>query len=150
VASRIGEVVRLQEITWIDRSEILVNNAWVDDWKLLMSRVQGTSAAIERQFLPRPIIAGPGEACTETYVVAGRFATRQEAEYAASYLRTRFARFLVSARKATHDSARDVYAFIPQVPLDRVWTDADLYERYGLTEAEIEFIEAHISELAAE
>ncbi|MEZ0580171.1 Eco57I restriction-modification methylase domain-containing protein [Nocardioides sp. MH1] len=139
-----------KKITWIDRSEILVNNAWVDDWKLLMSRVQGTSAAIERQFLPRPIIAGPGEACTETYVVAGRFATRQEAEYAASYLRTRFARFLVSARKATHDSARDVYAFIPQVSLDRVWTDADLYERYGLSEAEIEFIESHICELAAE
>lgn len=135
--------------SWVDRSEILVNNAWVDDWKVLLSRVQGTSAAIERQFLSRPIIAGPGEACTETYVVAGRFDSKKEAEYAAAYLRTRFARFLISARKATHDSARDVYAFIPQVPLDRVWTDADLYERYDFTEAEIEFIESHVNELSA-
>jgi site-specific DNA-methyltransferase (adenine-specific) len=138
-----------QRISYVARSEIKVNDAWIDDWKVLLSRVQGTSAAIERQFLSRPIIAGPGEACTETYVVAGRFTTNEEAENAAAYLRTRFARFLVSTRKATHDSARDVYAFIPQVPLDRVWTDPDLYARYGLSEAEIEFIESHVSELSA-
>jgi len=50
-------------------------------------------------------------------------------------------------RKSTQDAARDVYAFIPDIPLDRTWTDAALYERYGLTEDEIAFIESQIKEM---
>jgi site-specific DNA-methyltransferase (adenine-specific) len=61
-----------QRVTWIDRSEErLINKPWIDDWKVLMTAVQGTSAAIETKFLSRPIIAGPDTACTETYLVAG-------------------------------------------------------------------------------
>jgi hypothetical protein len=136
--------------TWIERKAIPQNEEWIDDWKVLMSGVQGTSAAVERQFLGRPIVAGPKEACTETYVVAGRFSTEAEAERYATYLRTRFARFLVSLRKATQHAARDVYAFIPDVPLDREWTDADLYERYGFSEEEIEFVEEQVKEMPPE
>ena len=138
-----------QKISWIERAEIPRNVDWVDVWKVLMSRVQGTSAAVERQFLGRPVIAGPGEACTESYVVAGRFDSRAKAERYAAYLRTRLARFLVSLRKSTQDAARDVYAFIPDVPLDRTWTDADLYERYGLTDDQIAFIESQVKEMPA-
>ncbi|ANE05583.1 restriction endonuclease (plasmid) [Corynebacterium crudilactis] len=132
--ARIVDPVKLfanQRIDWIDRSELLANDAWVDDWKVLMTRVQGTSAAVETKFLSKPILAGPGTACTETYLVAGRFATEQEANRYAMYLRTRFVRFLVSLRKSTQDAPRHVYTFVPDVPLDRDWTDALLYERYG-------------------
>ncbi|HEX8121861.1 MAG TPA: Eco57I restriction-modification methylase domain-containing protein [Solirubrobacteraceae bacterium] len=146
------EPIRLhgsQRVTWIERREIPRNVDWADDWKVLMSRVQGTSAAVEKQFLGRPVIAGPGEACTESYVVAGRFDNEAEAERYSAYLRSRFARFLVSLRKATQDAARDVYAFIPDVPLDRTWTDAELYDRYGLTGDEIAFIESQVKEMPA-
>lgn len=138
-----------QKVSWLERAEIPQNADWADDWKVLMSRVQGTSAAVETQFLARPIVAGPGEACTETYVVAGRFTSKDEAQRYAAYLSTRFARFLVSLRKSTQDAARDVYAFIPDVPLDREWTDADLYERYGLTDDEIAFVESQVKEMLA-
>lgn len=139
-----------QKISWIEREDIPANSPWVDDWKVLMTRVQGTSAAVETMFLSRPIIAGPGTACTETYLVAGRFATEEEAERYATYLRTRFARFLVSLRKSTQDAARGVYAFVPDVPLDRVWTDEDLYARYDLTQDEVEFIESQVKPMAAD
>src|SRR5699024_1151652 len=69
-----------RKISWIEREDIPANSPWVDDWKVLMTRVQGTSAAVETMFLSRPIIAGPRTACTETYLVAGRFATKEEAE----------------------------------------------------------------------
>ena len=62
-----------QRISWVERAAIDRNAAWIDEWKVLMTRVQGTSAAVETMFLSKPIIAGPGEACTESYVVAGRF-----------------------------------------------------------------------------
>lgn len=131
-----------QRISWINRSDIEQNADWIDDWKVLMTAVQGTSAAVETKFLSNPIISGPGEACTETYLVAGRFDTEKSARHYAAYLRTRFARFLVSLRKATQHANRSVYAFIPDIPLTRDWTDEKLYERYGLTKVEIEFIES--------
>ena len=134
-----------QRVDWCERSDLPINPSWVDDWKVLMTAVQGTSAAVETKFLSKPIVAGPGTACTETYLVAGRFDTEEEAVRYARYLRTRFARFLVSLRKSTQHATRDVYAFVPDVPLDRDWSDALLYERYGLTVGEIAFIESQVA-----
>jgi hypothetical protein len=135
-----------QRTGWIERSQINVNPEWIDEWKVLMTRVQGTSAAIETKFLSRPIIAQPGTACTETYLVAGHFDDEKTAEYYAKYLRTRFVRFLVSLRKPTQDAARGVYGFVPELPLNQDWTDAKLYKRYGLTNEEIAFIESQVAE----
>ena len=138
-----------QKVTWVERAEIPQNHDWIDEWKVLMSRVQGTSAAVEMQFLGKPIVSGPGEACTETYLVAGRFGTEAEALRYAAYLRTRFVRFLVSLRKSTQDAARDVYAFVPDVPLEREWTDAALYERYCITDNEVAFVESQVRDMPA-
>lgn len=135
-----------QRIGWISREDIKTNSDWIDEWKVLMTRVQGTSAAVETKFLSKPIIAGPGTASTETYLVAGHFQSEQEAKNYARYLRTRFVRFLVSLRKPSQDAAKGVYAFVPDLPLDEEWTDGKLYKRYGLSQEEIEFIESQVAE----
>jgi site-specific DNA-methyltransferase (adenine-specific) len=148
-AEGLGNPVRLfenQRIGWIEREAIPTNSAWINEWKVLMTAVQGTSAAVETKFLSEPILAEPGTACTETYLVAGRFDSEAEAKNYAKYLRTRFVRFLVSLRKPTQDAARGVYAFIPDLPLDQEWTDTKLYQRYGLTEDEIAFVESQVAE----
>jgi site-specific DNA-methyltransferase (adenine-specific) len=148
-AKRLKNPVQLfgsQKVTWVERSEVPTNASWIDKWKVLMTRVQGTSASVETKFLSKPIIAGPGSACTESYVVAGLFDTETEATHYAGYLRTRFARFLVSLRKSTQDAPKNVYAFIPDLPLNREWTDTKLYKRYGLTKDEIAFIESQVAE----
>ena len=136
-----------QQIVWTERSEIATNDGWIDLWKVLVTCVQGTSAAVETKFLSKPVIAGPGTACTETYLVAGRFESRQEAENFASYLRTRFVRFLISLRKSTQHATRKVYAFVPDVSYDHPWTDKMLYDRYGITPSEVAFIESIVSPL---
>jgi site-specific DNA-methyltransferase (adenine-specific) len=138
-----------QKVSWVEGSKITVNHAWINEWKVLMTAVQGTSAAVETKFLSKPIIAEPGTACTETYLVAGHFDNEGAAANYAKYLRTRFVRFLVSLRKATQHATRDVYAFVPDLPLDKVWTDAKLYKRYGLTKDEIAFIESQVAEQVA-
>lgn len=134
-----------QHVQYVERSAVPTNAAWVDEWKVLMTRIQGTSAAVETKFLSKPIIAAPGTACTETYTVAGHFATEAEARNLAAYLRTRFLRFLVSLRKPTQDALKPVYGFVPDLPLDRQWTDSALYERYDLTPDEIAFIESQVA-----
>jgi len=139
-----------KKISHIERKDIAVNSKWIDEWKVLMTAVQGTSAAVETKFLSRPILAEPGTACTETYLVAGHFQTETEATNYAQYLRTRFVRFLVSLRKATQHATRDVYSFVPDLPVTESWTDAKLYKRYGLTQGEIAFIESQVAEHALE
>ena len=147
-SKRMKDPVKLygsQKISWIERSEVPTNVHLIDRWKVLMTRVQGTSAAVETKFLSKPIVAEPGTACTETYLVAGHFDTEAEAKSYASYLRTRFVRFLVSLRKSTQDAAKGVYGFVPEVPLDEDWTDAKLYARYGLNAQDIAFIESQVA-----
>jgi len=134
-----------QKVTWVERATIKVNEGWIDRWKVLMTALQGTSAAVETKFLSKPTIAEPGTACTETYLVAGHFDSEQEARNYARYLCTRFVRFLVSLRKATQHATRDVYGFVPDLPATEVWTDAKLYRRYGLSDEEIAFIEAQVA-----
>lgn len=134
-----------QRISWLERQSITTNSEWIDKWKVLMTAVQGTSAAVETKFLSKPIIAGPKSACTETYLVAGHFDTETEAANYAKYLRTRFVRFLVSLRKATQHATRDVYSFVPDLPLEQEWNDEKLYKRYGLTKSEIAFIESQVA-----
>ncbi|MCE2660321.1 MAG: Eco57I restriction-modification methylase domain-containing protein [Rubrivivax sp.] len=139
-----------QKVTFVERQEISVNTDLIDRWKVLMTAVQGTSAAVETKFLSRPIIAGPGSACTETYLVAGHFDTEEEASKFATYLRSRFVRFLVSLRKATQHATRDVYAFVPDLPLEQEWTDATLYQRYALTQEEVAFVKSQVAEHAGD
>ena len=134
-----------QRHDWIARSDVKTNPEWIDHWKVLMTRIQGTSAAVETKFLAKPIVAPPNTACTETYLVAGHYEGEAEASRLAGYLRTRFVRFLVSLRKPTQDALKQVYGFVPIVPFDRDWTDDALYERYGLTDDEVGFIESQVA-----
>lgn len=48
--------------------------------------------------------------------------------------------------KRTQHATRDVYAFVPDLPPTQAWMDDKLYRRYGLTEAEIAFIESQVAE----
>ena len=136
-----------QSIKWVDQSEIKIHQEWIDKWKVLTTAVQGTSSAIETRFLSSPIIAKPRSACTETYVVAGVFESNEEAVSFASFLRCRLPRFLIALRKVTQHATRDVFAFVPDLTYDHEWTDAELYERYGLTDEEIAFVESTVAPL---
>ncbi len=51
----------------------------------------------------------------------------------------------MSLRKSTQHATKDVYSFVPDIPLNQDWTDGLLYERYGLTDGEIAFIESQVA-----
>jgi len=133
---------------WVERDAISANLAWVDQWK---STVGGAAPAGGRPDkegryygLSSVRVLPPGTVCTESYVVAGHFSTRDEADNLDGYLRTRFTRFLVSLRAVTQHVTRGSFAFVPAQDFSRPWTDADLYEMYGITDEEIAFIESMV------
>jgi len=59
-------------------------------------------------------------------------------------MKTRFFRFLVLLIKNTQDALKRVYQFVPQQKFDKPWTDEELYQKYGLTEEEIAYIESMV------
>jgi hypothetical protein len=130
--------------TFIERTDIPRNADWVDQWKVLLGRAYGAGDTFPHQIFNHPIIAGPGSACTETYLVIDHFGSKSKANHLASVLRTRLVRFLVSLRKNTQDIYSDRFQFVPDLPLDRSWTDEMLYEKYSITNDEISFIESMI------
>ncbi len=129
------------------RRSITKNSHLIDVWKLFLP-VAGSGRERERSgvdlVLGPPIIAGPGSVCTQTYLVAGPLASEVEARSIESYLRTRFARFLVSLRKPAQHVFRGMYRWVPQQSWDREWTDAELYKQYNISDEEKAFIESMI------
>jgi site-specific DNA-methyltransferase (adenine-specific) len=135
-----------QQTSYLPRTAITNNDDWVDQWKVLLVKAHGTSGRDDVTILGEPVVAGPGSACTETYLVIGVCKSEAEARNLAAYMRTRFVRFLVSLRKITQNITRDSYKFVPLLPMNRTWTDADLYKRYGITAEQAAFIESLIAE----
>ncbi len=135
-----------QRRSFVERSAITKNTDLIDRWKVLLVKAHGTSGRDDVTILGEPIVAAPGTACTETYLVIGVCASEEDARNLAGYMRTRFVRFLVSLRKITQNITRDSYRFVPVLPIDRVWVDGDLYDRYGIDEEQVKFIESLIAE----
>lgn len=91
-----------------------------------------------------PFIVEPGSCCTETYLVIGPYDSRQIAEHVVSYTQTKLFHLLVSIVKITQNTMQKAYSFVPIQDFSKSWTDAELYAKYGLTAAEIDFIESKI------
>ena len=136
-----------QKTGYVLKTQISKGFNLVDKFKVLMPKATQGSGVYPNAILSIPTIAGPGSVCTETYIVVNAFDSEEEANNFANYIKTRFFRFLVSLKKVTQDSTAKVYAFVPDLPMDRIWTDEKLYERYEITDDERQFIETMVKEM---
>jgi site-specific DNA-methyltransferase (adenine-specific) len=136
-------------IGYVKRSVLQANLEWVDKYKVLIPRAGSGSDSFPHPILGRPFVVEPNTACTETYIVAGAFENRKDAEQLAAYIRTRFFRFMVLLAKSTQDATSKVYRFVPRQESCDYWTDEMLYRKYGLTKDEIAFIESMIRPMEA-
>ncbi|MBR3746783.1 MAG: restriction endonuclease, partial [Selenomonadaceae bacterium] len=89
--------------------------------------------------------------CTQTFVTIGAFDSRAEAEACLTYVKSKFARAMLGILKITQDNPPSTWAKVPlqdfSATSDIDWrgaVDAQLYRKYGLSEAEIDFIERHV------
>jgi site-specific DNA-methyltransferase (adenine-specific) len=127
----------------IDREDISKSTHLIDKWKVMISAAYGERGARPAMVLSPSFIAESPSVCTQTYLFF-YVNSKKQAESLQSYLNTRFFRFLVSLRKITQHATRATYTWIPQQTWDRVWTDEALFNKYGLSQAEIAHIEASI------
>lgn len=132
---------------YIQRTKAQTHKEWIDKYKVLVSEAYGGAGKKPWQVLGRPIVAEPGSVCTFTYIVTNTFDSEEEANNYASYIKTRFYRFLVSLRKNTQHSSAKVFSFVPDLPMNQEWTDEKLYERYDINSDEQDYIKSMVKEM---
>lgn len=132
-------------IGYVERSEIEAHVEWIDSWKVYIPRANNIGTELNDDNL-NAFVGQPQTICTESYLVLGADLGLSEemSKNMSIYYRTKFVRFLHSMAKSSQDATSKTHRFIPVEDFTKEWTDAELYEKYGLTEEEIAFIESMI------
>lgn len=131
-------------VAYVARDKVPSGNALIDAWKIFVGFAApgtGNKDSYPHKVISTPFIGRPGSVSSETYLCIGPFVSEGAANSALSYLSCRLTRFLIQLHKASQNTTRKVYTFVPSQEWTRQWTDADLYVRYGLSDQEIAFVE---------
>ncbi len=131
-------------VGYVTRDKVESGKHFIDKWKLFAGYAApgtGNKDTYPHRIISTPFVAGPETVSSETYLCMGPFDTKEQAESALSYLSCRFTRFLILLHKSSQHVTRKVYTFVPKQDWSTQWTDKALYEKYGLTDAEIAFVE---------
>lgn len=130
---------------YVELSEIQSHREWIDKWKVYVPESNNIGTELNDDNL-NSFVGEPGTICTETYLAVGAELdlTQRKATHLSNYLKTKFARFLLSLAKISQHGTGKTYRFVPLQDFSRHWTDAELYAKYGLTDNEIAFIESKI------
>jgi len=132
-----------QGIKYIDKLEVKTGTTWLHKYKVLVSQlISGNLETPPFKVLSLLETLAPEEVCTHTYIVAGSFDNKKEADNLRSYLSTRFVRFLLVQSISNMHVSRDKFRFVPTQDFTQDWTDEKLYKKYDLKEEEIAFIES--------
>ena len=122
----------------------------LNKYKIFIAEAYGCGIIGEKESTPvlsTPILGIPNDLCTETFLQIGPFQNEDERNNCLSYIRTKFMRFMVGIKKISQHCTKDVYEFAPLVSFDVKYTDKMLYEMFGLSEEEINYIEQNIKEM---
>lgn len=138
------KVYRNGGIGFIDRSELTKELNIIDSWKVFVPAAGSGSDSFPHSIIGKPFVGEPGSASSWTYNYIGPFESEEAAKSAVSYLSCRLTRFLILLHKPSQHTNRKVYTFVPTQKWESIWTDSDLYKKYGLADNEIAFIESMI------
>lgn len=140
------KVYQFGGVSYTERGNITAARDVIDRWKVFIGGAHGGHGHGKDVFptvvLGKPFVGEPGSASTETYLFIGPLKDLGEVQSVISYMRTRLFRLLVLLNKPAQHATKKVYTFVPVQDWSRPWTDADLYEKYGITDDEIGFIES--------
>lgn len=124
-------------------------------YKVLLTKASGKGEFGEG--LASLILGFPMLANTETFLSIGNFDTESEALHLQSYIKSKFLRALLSVLKVTQDITPIKFKYVPlqdfTMSSDIDWSqsissiDLQLYDKYGLSEEERNFIETHVKEM---
>ena len=128
-----------RKVGYIDKSTIIKNATDIDSEKVFIPEAYGAGETFPHQILGVPEYGGKNAICSQSYLYA-IFEDDVSAINFISYLKCKFFRALVLSVKISQHAPSKTYRFVPLQDFSKPWTDAELYEKYGLTDEEIAFI----------
>jgi hypothetical protein len=140
---------------WI-RSAYLTGPVALRKYKVALPKANGSGSFGEA--LASTEVLEPEVGVTGTFITIGAFDSVDQANACAKYLYTKFARALLGVLKVTQDNLARVWTYVPLQDFtetsDIDWSksipeiDQQLYVKYGLAQAEIDFIESHVKPMS--
>ena len=136
---------KAKKIVYVSRSQVTAHQEWIDRWKVFMPYANNIGTELNDDN-NNTFVAEPGSIGTETFlsVAAELNYSEKKCQNLSQYLRTKFARFLLSLAKSSQHSTAKTYSFVPMQDFSQSWTDEKLYKKYNLSDEEIAFIESMI------
>lgn len=145
---------------FIPRKYLDISHENLMKYKVLVPRSNGSGAigeVLSTPILGEPILGEPILGYTRTFLGIGAFDSKEEAENALKYVKTKFARTMLGILKITQDNPIETWRLVPLQDFtknsDIDWSksipeiDKQLYKKYGLSKDEIAFIESKVREM---
>ena len=138
-----------RDYKYIDIKNLTKSVELIGKYKIFVSKADGAAGQIGNPIPAR--IMGKSEAgdknviCTETFLTIGPFESSEMSINAQSYIRTKFFRFLLGARK-NKNMTQDTYRFIPLMDFNTKWNDDKLYSFFDLNKSQINYIDKMIAD----
>ena len=134
-------------IGYINKEVVTRGKEYINEIKVIVAKASPGSDDYPHLVFSEPIIAENGSICTETYLIVSIVNSEHEARNLKKYISTKFFRFLVLLIKNTQDVPKRVYSYVPQQDFSIEWNDENLYEKYKISNAEIEFINTLVKDV---
>ena len=131
------------------RDMVTVNANLIDKWKVITSCLTAEHAGEtdkngQKRILSTLEILPPGTICTETYMLLSAFDDETECLNMLNYLKTKFVRALIASVTSTQHLSKSNFRYVPVLDFTCEWTDEKLFDKYGLVQTEIDFIDTMI------
>jgi type II restriction endonuclease len=144
-----GRVRNQRVYRWIKKRYVIIND-FLEKYNVIVPEANGTGAIGE--VLSTPLIG-----VTDTFISIGKFDKETCAKACLKYVKTKFARTMLGILKATQHNPKPTWKYVPLQDFtsssDIDWSksvheiDVQLYDKYGLTAEECQFIETHVKEM---
>lgn len=140
---------------FINKKYVDLTDKQIEQYKIITPKADGNGSFGDK--LTNPEVLKPMTGFTHTFLGVGSFEREQEVLSALKYIKTKFARTLLSVLKITQDLNADKWKYVPLQDFtdksDIDWSvsianiDKQVYKKYGLSEEEITFIENNVKEM---
>lgn len=137
-------------ISYIEDSTVAKNRDVVNKYKVCIGYLNPDRAGVNNaadgmmNVTTKVRVLNKNEVVTETYIIPYYNVDKKKVIRCANYIRTRFARFMISLTLTSMHIAPKNFSFLPIQDFTEEWSDQKLYLKYGLTTDQITYIESRI------
>ncbi len=139
---------------WI-KAEYITEPDNLYKYKVFIAKANGSGRFGET--MSEPVVAEPGVGNNQSFLSIGAVDNEYEAKAISKYVKTKFSRALLGVLKITQDNTKDKWVKVPlqdfstksDIDWNKTISDIDhqLYNKYGLSKEEIDFIETNVKEM---